>query len=118
MYIQLNTNEGVRGDERMVERVEAEIEATLGQYGDQLSAVEVYLSDANGAKHGPDDKKCTIEARPNGHRAVAATHQASTLSEAITGAADKMQRRLEHDLGKRRDHKGDETIRKGDDALF
>jgi ribosome-associated translation inhibitor RaiA len=118
MYIQLNTNEGVRGDDRMSARVEAEIEASLGQFEDQLSAIEVYLSDANGGKSGADDKKCTIEARPNGYRAVAATHEASTLEEAITGAVDKMQRRLDHELGKRREHRDDGGLYKGGETLF
>ena len=118
MYIQLNTNEGIRGDERMVERVEAEVEAGLSHYEGQLTAVEVYLSDANGSKHGANDKKCTIEARPTGYRAVAATHEASSLEEAITGAVDKMHRRLDHELGKRREHRGDADLRKGGDTAF
>lgn len=118
MFIQLNTHEGVRGDERMAQRVEAEIEDALSPYEGQLTAVEVYLSDANGAKHGADDKKCTIEARPNGHRAVAATHEASTIEDAITGAAEKMRHRLDHELGKRREHRGDSDLRKGGETLF
>lgn len=115
MHIQLNTNEGITGDERMVERVEAEVMDALGHFEDQISTVEVYLSDANGAKHGADDKICVIEARANGRKPMAVKHQADTIAEAITVAAEKMEHRLEHDLGRQNHHKGGETLRRGFD---
>src|SRR4051812_621449 len=111
MYIKLNTNEGVRGDEAMAQRVEAEIGDALGHFEERLTAVEVYLSDANGDKHGPDDKTCVIEARPAGHRAVAASHQAETHEEALSVAAEKMSHRLEHELAKTERKKGAPSIR-------
>ena len=116
MHIQLNTNEGIKGDERMVETVEAEIMDALSHFQDHISSVDVYLSDANKTKHGADDKICVIEARPNGKPPIAASHQAESIQEALTVAAEKMQHRLEHNFGKQNHHKGGDTVRRGFDA--
>ena len=111
MLIQLNTNEGVRGDESMTRRVESEVSDALEYFEDQITRVEVYLKDANADKHGDRDKICVIEARPSGRAAIATSHQADNLEDALTGAAAKMQHRLSHELGRAHQHKGGETIR-------
>ena len=117
MFIQLNTNEGVRGDEAMSRRVEAEIADALSHYESEITSVNVHLSDANGVKSGADDKICVIEARPNGRGPIASSHQAESVLEALTVAAEKMQHRLEHVLGRRHHHKGSESIRGSFDSL-
>jgi ribosome-associated translation inhibitor RaiA len=117
MFIQLNTNESVRGDESMARRVEAEVGDALSHFEGQISSVDVHLSDANGTKHGADDKICVIEARPNGMAPVATSHQAESIAEALTVAAEKMQHRLEHVLGRRDRKKGGESIRGSFDSL-
>lgn len=113
MLIQLNTNEGIAGDESMSRRVEAEIADALSHYEDKITRVEVYLSDANADKHGADDKICVIEARPAGRPAIASSHQADSIDEALTVAAEKMQHRLEHELGRTGRHRDRDTIRRG-----
>ena len=117
MFIQLNTNEGVRGDEAMSRRVEAEVADALSHYESDISSVDVHLSDANGSKAGADDKICVIEARPNGMAPVATSHQAESIEEALTVAAEKMQHRLEHVFGRRGHKKGGESIRGSFDSL-
>jgi hypothetical protein len=111
MLIQLNTNEGVEGGRGMERRVEAEIADALEHFEDQITRVEVYLKDANADKHGATDKICVIEARPAGRDAIATTHKADNLDDALTGAATKMQHRLAHELGRAHGHKGGETTR-------
>jgi ribosome-associated translation inhibitor RaiA len=54
----------------------------------------------NGSKHGERDKRCTLEARVGGMSPVVVHHQADTLREAIDGAADKLERALEHTIGR------------------
>ena len=68
--------------------------------GQMKTRVEIHVSDENAAKGGDDDKRCTMEARITGHQPVAVTHHAGTLREAITGAAHKLQRSLDHTLGR------------------
>jgi ribosome-associated translation inhibitor RaiA len=117
MFIQLNT-QGVNGGEGMERRVEAEVGDALSRFEGEISSVEVHLRDANGEKSGADDKVCTIEARPNGMEPVAASHQSPNIDDALTGAAEKIQHRLEHVLSKRHGRqKGAESIRGSFDSL-
>jgi hypothetical protein len=63
------------------------VEQALHRFASRLQRVEVHLGDTNAGKHGADDKRCMMEARPSGHPPVAVTHQADTLPLAISGAA-------------------------------
>ncbi len=111
MHIQVNTDKNIQGRETLVGWVEAEINDTLGRFSDQLTRVEVHLSDENAAKSGGSDKRCLMEARPSGLQPVAVSHQASSLEEAVSGAAKKLQRSLQSTLGRLGDHKGGDSIR-------
>lgn len=112
MQIQVNTDANIDGREELARRVEAEIASVLGRFGDQITRVEVHLSDQNAGKSGGPDKHCLMEARPSGRQPIAVTHQAVTLEEAWTGATRKLQRSLESTLGRANDHKGGASIRK------
>ena len=99
MKIQINTDKNIAGSEQLHARTEAVIAARLGRFRSQLTRIEAHLSDENGLKAGQDDKKCVLEARPEGMQPVAAIHSAATLDQAIAGAADKLQRLLESAFG-------------------
>lgn len=114
MQIQVNTDDHVHGREDVTRAVTQEVEHALQRFAARIQRVEVHLGDVNADKHGPDDKRCMIEARPAGHPPVAVTHQAETLPLAIQGAAKKLQGRLESVLGKISDAKGRESIRDPD----
>lgn len=106
MQIQVNTDDQIEGREALAARVEAEIEQALDRFSDQITRVEVHLSDENSAQKGPStpgDKRCLIEARLAGRQPVAASHQAPTVTDALNGAADKLKRLLDSLLGKRKD---------------
>lgn len=111
MQIQVNTDDHIHGREDVTRAVEAEVTSALGRFEGQVTRVEVHLSDANGGKHGAADKRCMLEARPSGHQPLAVTHEADTLEEAISGAAKKMQRRLDTMLGRLNTAKGGASIR-------
>ena len=116
MQVQVNTDSNIDGREELIRRVEAEVEGTLGQYTDQITRVEVHLSDVNAAKSGGDDKRCLMEARLAGRQPVAVSHEAATLEEAVDGAADKMKRSLDSTLGRLGGHKG-QTSYGGDQTI-
>lgn len=100
MQIQFNPGNHIEGRESLAERAREIVNDTLGRFAEQITRVEVHVSDDNGAKRGPDDKRCTMEARVTGHQPVAVTHHAPTLREAIGGAAEKLEHSLDHTLGR------------------
>ncbi|HDS1738057.1 MULTISPECIES: HPF/RaiA family ribosome-associated protein [Pseudomonas] len=102
MQIQVNSSNHIEGSTRLNEWVRSTLESTLERYEDDLTRIEVHLRDDNGAKPGPHDKRCQMEARPKGHQPISVTHTATTLDHAVDGAASKLNNALEHFYGKLR----------------
>jgi hypothetical protein len=61
--------------------------AALRPHSGQISRVEVHLADEHGPNHGPDNKRCTMEARIEGRGPAVATHHAPSVDVALHGAA-------------------------------
>lgn len=102
MQIQVNTDNTISGREDVVRFVESVLQSKLGAIADPITRVEVHLKDENATKHGPDDKRCMVEARLEGRQPVSATHSADNLKSAVTGAVDKLRNVLDRELGKLR----------------
>ncbi|QXI12976.1 HPF/RaiA family ribosome-associated protein [Pseudomonas zeae] len=102
MQIQVNSDNHIQSSQRLEEWVRTTIESTLERYEEDLTRVEVHLSDENGDKPGPHDLRCQLEARPKGHQPISVTHKADSLEQAIDGAAEKLEHALEHLFGKLR----------------
>ncbi len=100
MQIQVNTDRNIPGHEALVTQVEETVLKALQHFEAQITRVKVHLSDENGDKAGPDDKRCVMEARLEGHQPLVASHQAETLRQAYSGAATKLKTALTHTLGK------------------
>ncbi len=98
MQIQVNTDHNTDGRETVVNYVRGVVEGAVSHFGNQITHVEVHLGDENGHKGGQDDKRCMMEARVEKRHPIAVTHHAATLDEAISGAAGKLRRSLQHDL--------------------
>jgi len=98
--VQINTDGNIEDREEMTQQVEAALRAAVGRFTDQITRVEVHLSDLNSHKFGPDDKRCLLEARLAGRQPTAVSHQAGTIQEAIEGAAEKLKSSLESTLGR------------------
>jgi ribosome-associated translation inhibitor RaiA len=105
MEIQINTDHNIEGHEALAARVSSVVESALSLVSDHITRVEVHLSDENSAKGGQHDKRCLMEARLEGRQPIAVTHQAATLDEAVDGAADKLARLIDSDLGRMRDQR-------------
>ena len=110
MQIQVNTDKSIEGAEALAAHVRGVVADVLNHFSDQITRVEVHLSDENGAKSGQDDMRCMLEARLEGRPPVAVTHHAATLHMAVDGAADKLARMIDSILGRQRDQKN-----RGDD---
>ena len=102
MNIEINTDNHISNSARFTEELSQSLHSSLGKFESHLSRIEVYLSDANKNKGGSDDKKCTIEARIEGMKPLAATHKAATLREAFSGASRKIERVVRDSLDRRR----------------
>ena len=109
MQIQINTDHNIAGREALTAYVSTVVESAVSRISDHITRVEVHLSDENGAKSGPDDMRCVMEARLEGRQPVAVTQQATTLEEAVAGAAEKLARLVEGTLGRLRDQKSHRT---------
>lgn len=99
MQVQVNTDKHIHGGERLTLWVKTEVVAKLSRFGDHITRVEAHLTDESSHKSGGADKKCVLEARPAGLHPLAVTHLAATLEQAIHGAADKLERLLDHTFG-------------------
>ena len=103
MQIQINTDNNIEGGARMSAYFTETLEQMFSRF-DQITRLEVHLSDENGNKEGVGDKRCLLEARLKGLKPIVVTHHAETIDIAITGAADKLKKTLDTTIGKLRNH--------------
>ncbi len=104
MIIQVNTDGNIEGKKELVTKIQTEVGNSLTRFRDQITRVEVHLSDENSdKKFGTEDMRCLLEARLAGFRPFAVSHQATTLDQALDGAVDKLISSLETTLGKQDD---------------
>ena len=110
MQVQI-TDRNIEGHEALVIQVSGVVEGALSRLSDHITRVEVHLSDENSDKKGGnDDLRCTMEARLEGRKPIAVTHQGATLDQAVDGATDKLTRSIDSALGRLHD----QTIRRTD----
>jgi len=100
MKIQVNTDANIEGREALVKQVGATVESALQRVQEHVTRVEVHLSDQNADKRGQHDKRCVMEARLQGRQPIAATDEAETLDQAVRGAADKLFKMIDTQLGR------------------
>lgn len=105
MQVLVKTDNHIEGSEDLTSGVESEVVDAVGRFGEQVTRVEVYLNDLNSHKSGID-KRCLMEARIAGRPLVAVSHEADSLEDAITGAAEKLEKLLDHTFDRLGDHKG------------
>ncbi len=114
MQVQVNAGNGCENKETLERWADEFLNETLSRFKQEITRVEVQLSDENGAKKTAADKRCMMEARLTGHAPLAVSHHAENQDLAFRGAAQKLLRSLEHTFGKldRHEHRDRETIRK------
>ena len=100
MQVLVNSDHHIVAGEDLTERVQGVVEGRLERFDGRITRVEVHLNDLNSSRLGERDKRCMMEARVGGMRPIAVSHEAPTLTEAIHTAADKLERALDHALGK------------------
>ncbi len=104
MHIQINTDRNIEGHEALSAHLSSIVAKTLSRISSHITRVEVHVSDENGHKNGKNDKRCLMEARIENRPPVAVKCDAETLHQAVEGAADKLIRSIESDLGRVHDN--------------
>lgn len=112
MQIQVNTSNGIENKDALERWAEAEVKQHLDRFAEEVTRVEVHLSDENHDKAGAGDQCCVMEARLVHHQPLAVTHHANTMDEAFRGALEKLKRLLDSTLGRLDNHRDRDSIRK------
>ena len=100
MQIQINSDHQINPSPELANRIRALIQDKLDRHSDRITRVEIHLNDQNSVKGGSRDKRCLMEARIAGLGPVDVVHEAESLQLAIDGAMEKLERAIEHKLGK------------------
>lgn len=118
MLVQVNTGNGLENTESLQRWATDHLTETLDRFQQDITRVEVQMTDEARAKNSAGDKRCMLEARLVQHEPVAVSHHAESQDEAFRGAARKLLHALDHALGKTRDnkHRDRDSIRKEDPA--
>jgi predicted component of type VI protein secretion system len=106
LFIQIHADNQVESDAERDDRLAEQIRQRLARFEGRITDVEIHVSDVNGPRGGASDMRATLEARINGVPPVAVSDEGSTVDRAILGAAKKVVRALDHQLGKLSDAKG------------
>lgn len=81
------------------------IKEELGRFSDQITRVEVHLSDEDSSKNSKNDIKCLMEARMAGREPVVVSNLANSKHEAIEGAIEKLKNSLDSIVGRMNDQR-------------
>jgi len=99
MQIQVNTDRNIQGDATLLRSVEGIVSHALARFAEELTRVEVHLSDINAAKGGRDIR-CVIEVRFSGMQPLTVDGLADDVDRAVRDVVGKAERALETRIGK------------------
>jgi ribosome-associated translation inhibitor RaiA len=100
MIVQLNTDKNIQGTAGLETFVSDKIGNGLKHFVENITRIEVHLSDQNADKGGSDDIQCKIEARLEGIQPVIVVGKSGTKEQALDDAVDKMKAKLGTVMGK------------------
>jgi len=100
MKIQLNTDKNIHGTEKLESLVSERINHSLKQFAENITRIEVHLSDQNGHKTGADDIQCKIESSIEGLQPVVVISNNSSKEKAGSTRSGKMKSFLTTITGK------------------
>lgn len=104
MIIQLNTDKNISGDERLEDYLNTIISDELSRFSNDITRIEVHLSDENSSKEGVNDKRCMLETRLKNKHPIAVTCHANTVEKAVNDALDKLKTSMETIIGRLENH--------------
>lgn len=109
--IRVSTDKNVVVRADFAERTAVDVASALARFERRLTRVEVHLRDESAGPTTGEDIRCLLEARPAGLDPVAVTYHATTVSEALRGATERLAALLSSKLD-RLESRSRETIRR------
>ena len=103
MQINVNSDKTVAVHAGLHDHVRTVVSDSLHRFGEQITSVEVHLSDNLGQKSADGDNRCLMEARITGYKPIAVSDHSATLHQAIGGASAKLKRAIDSALGRLHD---------------
>ena len=94
MTVQINTDKNIEWDQRHNEHFTGLVKEELNRFSEHITRVEVHLSDENGAKKSANDIRSVIEIRIEGKKPIAASNQANSIEQSLSGAITKVKASL------------------------
>ncbi len=111
MKIQVNTDRNVDVSADFSERTAVEVASDLARFERRLTRVEVHLRDESAGRTTGEDIRCLLEARLAGLDPVAVTHDATTSSDALRGATERLAALVSSKLERLGSHGPRQTMR-------
>lgn len=99
MDIIINTDNHIKASQEFKDKYKDELKETLKRFENYVTRYEVYFSDENKGKSGPEDKKCVIEVRFKGREPESVTYFADTVAHSFNGAVEKIKSLLDRLVG-------------------
>ena len=97
MQTQINFGD-VDSSDALSQRVHEQVDKALAHVHRSVTRVEVHLRDDNAGKHGNQDKRVVMEARPEGHQPITVDAKGEDMYKVIDDAAAKLGRALKSHL--------------------
>ena len=104
MTIQFNTAHHVNANEEFKAPIIVLLNEKLDRFSDNITRLNVHLSDENGNKEGGNDKRCLLEAHIEAGIPLVAKNHANTCAQAVEGAAQKLKASLNSLHGRSENH--------------
>ena len=104
MEILFNTDNNVEGKQALEDYMSEIIQNGLSRFEKHITRIEVHVSDENGNKKGPNDKRCLIECRLKGLEPAAVTSHEDNIRKAVVSSLDKMKAKLTTITSKLKEH--------------
>ncbi len=104
MTIQINTDKNISGNSELRAPLITLISDELNRFSNQITRVEVHLSDENAHKSGANDIRCLLEARIKGRKPVAVTSKSDSVDKSVAGAVEKLKKSLTSIIDRMRKH--------------
>lgn len=99
MIIQFRSN-NIHVSQELEERLTGFIEKSLKRYTNRITRIEVHLEDENSQKGGKDDKRCSMEVRPDNLDPIIVTSKSDNVIKAVREAAEKSKASLDKAIGR------------------
>ncbi|HPI12871.1 MAG TPA: HPF/RaiA family ribosome-associated protein [Catalimonadaceae bacterium] len=104
MIIQFNSSQHIEGSVRLQDYFTGVMNEEFSRFSHKITRIEIHLSDENGDKPGPKDKKCLMEARIEGKSPTVVEVHGNSYEECIKGAMAKLKTVLKNTFERLNDH--------------